>query len=88
MEYNLIFENVNGISTIIKMGDKESAIRQADSIAKCLLNVSIMSELNKMQMEATQGKEEVATFHNKFAIPDYFINLILCKYHMRIAPVK
>lgn len=86
VKYKLIFERGNKEETFVTFGDKESAIRQADGIARALLNICILGELNEMQSEVAYYDEHTVTFRNKFTIPDYFINLILKKYNMRICP--
>lgn len=77
MKYKLWFGN----ESFITLSDKESAIRQADCIGRVLLKVNILSEINQMQAEAGDCPE----FKNKFTIPDYFINLVLSQYNMKIA---
>lgn len=88
VKYKLVFKKDNNEETCITFADKKSAIIQADSIAQALLNVCILRELNDMQSEVLYEDEHSAIFKNKFTIPDYFINLILQKYNMRICPFK
>ena len=86
MKYYLYF----GDNCFIVLADKESAVRKADAIGSALLNVSILGELNTMQSEACNinNGEENPVFINKYTIPDYFINLVLRKYNMKIKPFK
>lgn len=86
VRYNLIFKRGDKEETFVTFGDKESAIRQADGIARALLNVCILSELNEMQSEVKYYDEHSVTFRNKFTIPDYFVNLVLQKHNMKICP--
>ena len=84
MNYCLCF----GENDFIVLQNKKNAIQKADNIGRALLGVCILGELNTMQTEATIDGNENPTFLNKYTIPDYFINLVLNKYNMKIKPLK
>jgi len=67
---------------------REGIIRKADGILT-IKNVSLMSLLNDMQLEATYGNDISekynSPFENKFTIPFYFINLLLKEHNMKLS---
>ena len=82
MGYNIIFLPDNFILTY---ESKEGAIRAIDSILTAIAKVSLLNILNDMQMEVVGDTfEPKSPFHSKWTIPDYFINLALSKYNIKL----
>ena len=74
---------------IIYRSTKEGIIRLADNIMRTFDKRGLLDELNEMQSKAKYKDEdgEIAyyqVFDNKFAIPSYFINLLLEKHNMKV----
>lgn len=89
MKYNIIFgEHV----LVLHNDSKKDAIMKLDAILSCVANYSLMSNLNDMQMEACdyEGSDYApkAPWDSKWTIPDYFINLVLSPYNVKIEKVK
>lgn len=89
MKYNIIFGNNYLIMT---ESSKEVAIRKLDSILSTITQFSLIEALNSMQLESVNfdGSDysPKAPWNSKWTIPDYFINLVLAKYNVSIAPNK
>ena len=81
-----------GNSMSIPVENKTAAINLADGMLGHFKDCSIMKDLNdfQTQMEDCITGEEYGSspFENKYTIPDYFINLILRKYDMKIQSMR
>lgn len=74
---------------IIYKNTKREIIELADAIIRSFDRQGLIEELNEMQAEAmycgnNNNLEENEVFKNKFAIPSYFINLLLEKHNMKV----
>lgn len=74
---------------IIYRSTKEEIIRLADNVMRTFNERGLLNELNEMQSKARYKDENgelgyYQIFENKFAIPSYFINLLLEKYNMKV----
>ena len=89
MNYLIVFGNED---TIIKCASKEEAIRRLDTILHCTNDFSLMAKLNDMQMEACNydGSDYTpkAPWDSKWTIPDYFINLLLKPFKVKLKKDK
>lgn len=90
--YRLVFIQDNAPNNILTFSSKREAINKADMIIRHLTKESLLANLNEMQSVAKFESDkrsyntDEALFSNKYTIPDYFINLLLAKYHLKIAP--
>jgi len=76
---------------IVYKDTKEDLIRLADCILSAIVNFSLLSELNEMQMHAHANEDYIegdtpnrTVFDNKFEIPSYFINILLKHFNMEV----
>lgn len=89
MNYLIVFGNNDAI---IECASKEAAIRRLDTILQCTNSFSLLSKLNDMQMESCNfdGSDYTpkAPWDSKWTIPDYFINLILKPFKVKLEKAK
>lgn len=85
MKYSIIFGDCE---TVFTVNTKEEAIRRLDTILNCTAKFSLLSRLNDMQMESCNydGSDYTpkSPWDSKWTIPDYFINLILKPFQVKI----
>ena len=81
-----------GNYTTIPVADKNAAIDLAEGLLGHFKEYSLMNELNNFQTQVadciTRDEYSTSPFENKYTIPDYFINLLLRNYCMKIQPKK
>jgi hypothetical protein len=77
-----------GFNILFTADNCESVIRHTDVILSSTTGFSLLAELNDMQLHATDvshGKTEPSSvFANKFEIPNYFLNLVLRQYNLKV----